>query len=78
MSDDRINSVSIVVTTKDAGVIGEESHRDVRSADDLHRVLTYMAAGCPIQIGRGDYVGYVRGVAGLVIAVVGSIIERDA
>lgn len=22
-------------------------------------------AGCPIQIGRGDYVGYVRGVAGL-------------
>lgn len=43
MSDDRINSVSIVVTTKDAGVIGEESHCDVRSADDLHRVLTYMA-----------------------------------
>lgn len=39
MSDDRINSVSIVVTTKDAGVIGEEHHGDVDTVDDLRRAL---------------------------------------
>lgn len=39
MSDDRINSVSIVVTTKDAGLVSAEHHSDVDTVDDLRRAL---------------------------------------